>query len=223
MRVRVYIDGFNLYYGVPLQYGIKWVDIKALMARLLLQKNSSYRVEKIFLFSSKVLGEEDEQRQSNYFGAIKYHSPDIEIRLGGFKTAHKYGKNSQGKTVRVRVREEKETDVNIACRIVDDAHTSAGKDFDICCLVSNDGDLAEALRVKERLQQKTILIFPRAERSSHEQRRIACTSPRLKELVPQVDRIYVIKEQDLIACQLPPKVGPYEPPDSEGWAIQPKN
>ena len=48
---------------------------------------------------------------------------------------------------KIKTFEEKQTDVSIAVKIVEDAYTSAGKDFSISCLISNDSDLGYALSV----------------------------------------------------------------------------
>ena len=220
IRVRVYIDGFNFYYGITRPYDFKWIDIELLIKRLLDKKISNFTIEQIFFFSSEVIGDEAHRRQQNYFNALQKHSPNIKIQLGRFHVGVKRGKiigSGEGKIVRVKIREEKETDVNIACKIVDDAHTSAKKDFDISCLISNDGDLSAALKVKQRLRQRTILILPLAEKSaSHKP---SYPSKSLKALIPVNDRIYPIPKSDVVNSPLPPSVEGLEPPESKGWSI----
>ena len=264
MRVRVYLDGFNFYYGIACAYDFKWIDIEALLRRLIGKKIPEHTIEKIILFSSEVLGEEALKRQQHYFTALKEHSSCIEVYLGKFHVRDKTGvlvgrgspsgkftvsaaegkketdvnitvcleklqvsasgetgkvvvRGSPGSKVRVQVREEKETDVNIACRIVEDAFTAASKEFDIACLVSNDGDLSEALKVKQRLHQRTLLILPLADIS--EDHKPSYPSKSLKELIRKEDRIFSISRKDVVSSALPSIVAGLGPPQSSGWEI----
>ena len=109
------------------------------------------------------------------------------------------------------IREEKRTDVNLACRMVDDAHTAAGKEFDVACLVSNDSDLAYPLGVKQRLEQQVVLITP--------QTTYAPSLPvgDLKRLVAGENTILSIGEDLVRRCRLPERVGRWKCPDAPGW------
>lgn len=63
------------------------------------------------------------------------------------------------RTVEILKTEEKDSDVNIAVHLLNDAWLDA---YDCAVVVSNDGDLAEALRLVKLHHRKVIgLIFPR--------------------------------------------------------------
>ena len=114
--------------------------------------------------------------------------------------------------------EEKQTDVNIACQIVDDAHVWANNEeserrYDVTCLISNDSDFSSALQIKSRLQQPIFLITPVAEGVPPR------ISPLLTKYVLPQHRVSCIKRKDVEGSLLPPRVGQYTPPDAPGWGI----
>lgn len=83
MNTYVYIDGFNLYYGALKGTRYKWLDLKALMSRVL---PSSHNIIKIKYFTARVSGAADPdapRRQAIYLKAIKT-LPEIEIHFGSF-------------------------------------------------------------------------------------------------------------------------------------------
>ncbi len=101
-------------------------------------------------------------RQRLYWRAIRT-LPTVEIIEGHFKTRttwlpeeasvayieneQRAGRSIEGLAptfVQVRRSEEKGTDVNIATHLVHDAHLGR---FDAAVLISNDSDLAEAIRI----------------------------------------------------------------------------
>ena len=214
-RVRCYIDGMNLYYGVARPYGCKWMDVEALLRALLRRKLPDAEVERLVLFSAPVKGREVEARQKTYFRALQERSPNLELVLGHFRTVAKHGTlldgADAGEERRVAIEEEKRTDVNLACRMVDDAHTSAGKEFDVACLVSNDADLAAALGVKRRLGQRTLLITPRTTRQS------SLPAGALRRFVAAEDTILTVEGELVRRCRLPERVGRWRCPDAPGW------
>jgi len=72
MRVRVYVDGFNLYYRLLKKSRYKWTDLRALSSQLIGPDDS---VECIRYFTADVsprAGDlEAPQRQQAYFRALK--------------------------------------------------------------------------------------------------------------------------------------------------------
>jgi hypothetical protein len=83
MNTYVYIDGFNLYYGALKGTKYKWLDLKALMSRVL---PSSHNIIKIKYFTARVSGSADPdapRRQAIYIKAMKT-LPEIEIHFGSF-------------------------------------------------------------------------------------------------------------------------------------------
>ena len=170
MRTRVYIDGYNLYYGCLRRTPHKWLDVVAL-ARNLLPRN---QIEAVRYFTAPVSARphdpDQPNRQQTYFRALRT-CPEITIHLGHFLThevtmpdaaAWAAGKHQP---VRVIKTEEKGSDVNLATHLLMDAFDGL---FDVAVVVSNDSDLAEPMRmVRERFGRVVGLLnpHPRASRT----------------------------------------------------------
>lgn len=163
MRTIVYIDGFNLYYGVAKNTPHKWIDLGALFRNLLSAENE---ITKIRYFTAKVSARPSDPdipiRQMVYLNALSAYVPHLEITLGNFKstviTAPLVTPINGQRFAKVHKTEEKGSDVNLAVHLVNDAWRDA---FDCAAIVSNDSDLAEALRiVKVEHKKKIILLTP---------------------------------------------------------------
>ena len=88
MRTRVYVDGFNLYYGALKGSPFKWLDPVRLAARLLPPECA---IDKLRYFTARVSGKLDPGapgRQQVYFNALAT-LPEVELHFGRFlaKTA----------------------------------------------------------------------------------------------------------------------------------------
>ena len=88
VRTRVYVDGFNLYYGALKGTPCKWLDPVRLAAHLLPR---DYAIDRLRYFTARVLGKLDPQapaRQQNYLKALAT-LPQVDIHYGRFlaKTA----------------------------------------------------------------------------------------------------------------------------------------
>jgi hypothetical protein len=85
MRTRVYIDGFNLYYGCVKNTAHKWLN-PFLLCSNLLPKN---QIDKVRYFTAKVSARPNDPdqatRQQTYFRALAT-VPEIEVHLGHFLT-----------------------------------------------------------------------------------------------------------------------------------------
>jgi uncharacterized LabA/DUF88 family protein len=189
--VSVYIDGFNLYNGALKGTAYKWLDLHAFSQQLC----PGQRVTKVKFFTAQVDRRFDDPqqpvRQRLYWRALRT-LPTVEIVEGHFKTrktrlpeeasvAHiealvQAGHPITGLTptfVLVRRSEEKGTDVNIATHLVHDAHLGR---FDAAVLVSNDSDLAEAVRIVYRELGKPVHIFrPSTNRPNHKLQTVAAS------------------------------------------------
>jgi uncharacterized LabA/DUF88 family protein len=154
MRTSVYIDGFNLFYGILKKSPYKWLDLKALCLNTL--PNECELIE-INYYTAMVKGAPGKaERQNIYFEALRNHIPEFRYVLGWYQIQAKElpeaiqtgtdrrGKPvyRAGKKVLVLKREEKKTDVNIATEMLNDAWRNK---FDCAVLISNDSDLAPAL------------------------------------------------------------------------------
>lgn len=164
----VYIDGFNLYYGALLarkdSFTRKWLDLESLASKLL--KPRGYTIAKIKYFTAEVISSHDprkQQRQQYYWRALST-LPLVEKIEGKFLMKKVTVPISPGVSLKGKVPEEKGTDVNLATHLVNDAHL--GK-FDIAAVISNDSDLAEAIRiVTQEINLPVISINPCNDRAA---------------------------------------------------------
>lgn len=160
IKTIVYVDAFNLYYGVLRDFPkYKWLDIDA-MIKALLPNN---RISCIKYFTAPVLSDAMDptrhHRQQTYLEALQAHIPYLKVYKGYFATKTRWGKNMNPppEYVEIEMREEKGTDVNLAVQLVRDVFT---EEFDCVVLISNDTDLAMALEVASLHGKKVTLITP---------------------------------------------------------------
>ncbi len=160
-RVIVYIDGHNLYHGLLSAYGAryKWLDVQAL-SESLLQPDMLLTAVKYFTAivqdTTHVKQVGARQRQELYLKALQTHCDKLEIHYGRFMSkSQKCGKCDE----QYVSFEEKKTDVNIACRILNDAHLDH---YDCCYVVSGDSDLVPPLEIVKRNHpgKRTIVACP---------------------------------------------------------------
>jgi uncharacterized LabA/DUF88 family protein len=154
IRVCVYVDGFNLYYGmVESRYDrFKWLNIHAL-AKDLVEPNQQLVAVKYF--TARVSGQKDKaRRQTTFLEAVQ--TCDVAMFYGKF----------QAKPIRCnacytswQTSEEKMTDVNIATEMLTDAFSDK---FDRAVLISGDSDLVPPVRVicGPLLKKSVIAAFP---------------------------------------------------------------
>jgi hypothetical protein len=158
MKTNVYVDGFNLYYGCLRGTPYKWLDLQSLFSKVL---GDNFEVQKIKLFTAKVKSRPDDptqaQRQTVYLRALKAYIPKLEIHYGHFLShnvtmplANPSGKKKFAEVVKT---EEKGSDVNLAVHLLNDAWID---DFECAFVVSNDSDMAEALKLVRAQENKKI-------------------------------------------------------------------
>jgi uncharacterized LabA/DUF88 family protein len=146
-RTYVYIDSFNLYYGIRKwnQPGIKWLDVNNWLQKLL--PPAQFDIQKIKFFTARVSATpKDPQkpvRQDIYFRALRT-IPTLEIIEGFFLSKQIKIHVTDDVGILAKVSEEKGTDVNIAAQAVNDAHK---KLYDVAVIVSNDSDLSDVVRI----------------------------------------------------------------------------
>ncbi len=163
LRTIVYIDGFNFYYGQLKDSPHKWLDLTNLFKAVLGEENV---LVKIKYFTARVQPtERDPQvntRQDTYFRALEAYCPEVEIHLGHFLRHRVLAENANPPPNRVEIfkTEEKGSDVNLALHVLNDAWANS---YDCAVIVSNDSDLATALRLVKEQHKKVIgLITPGA-------------------------------------------------------------
>jgi uncharacterized LabA/DUF88 family protein len=152
-RVSFYIDGFNIYHRLKdfqqkTDVCYKWLNYKSLCQSLL--KNDETLADVYFFTAiSKDFGQESINRHRKYITALELQS--VKIIQGYF--------NKKQRRCRVEDcaykgnryfpdREEKQTDVNIALQLMEDA---ALDKYDKCFLMSGDNDFAPILKTVMKL------------------------------------------------------------------------
>lgn len=191
-RVAVYIDGFNLYYGIlrpnpPL----KWLDIRAL-ARMM----ATDAVVFVRYFTAKVKARTDPdepKRQQVYLRALETLQ-DVSIHYGTF-LSHEVSRPladptpGQPSVVRVIDTEEKGSDVNLATFLLIDGMDGR---WDEAFVVSGDSDLAEPIRQAKARFGSVHVRNPRSQSS--------------RELQQAASSYASLDPSTLAACQLPDRV-----------------
>lgn len=157
MKTVVYVDGFNLYYGVLRGTTFKWLDLYALFQDHVLGPATC--VETVRYYTAPVKGSASDdpaspQRQRIYLSALKaFNGNRIEIVHGSIVRTTpilRLLKTLQdGAVSRVRVVQltEKETDVNLAADLISDAWLGRCDQAVIC---SNDRDFVGAVTAVRR-------------------------------------------------------------------------
>ncbi|MCL4818896.1 MAG: NYN domain-containing protein [Vicinamibacteria bacterium] len=183
-RVRVYVDGFNLYYRALRRTPYRWLDIGA-MCRALLPGDD---IEGIRYFTATVAGRRDDpgkpQRQQIFFRALRT-IPGLTIHLGQFRTRSNQLPLTGVTPVQfvwVDRTEEKGSDVNLAAYLLADAFRDR---YDVGVVVSNDSDLLTAVRLVREETGKAVGVLNPSEKDGHALQKHAtfCKSIRQKHLV----------------------------------------
>jgi uncharacterized LabA/DUF88 family protein len=198
MRTYVYIDGFNLYYGALKGTPHKWLDVKALFKAILRPEN---QILKIKYYTARVSARPDNPdaptRQDFYLQALEAHIPELEITHGHFiqkpVTMRLVEKMRFRRSMYVRVlkSEEKGSDVNLSVHLVNDAWNNS---YDCAVVCSNDGDMAEAMRIVRRERRKSVVLVVPGD---------PVTRPASSQLRRWASKTMHIPPAVLAACQLP--------------------
>ena len=154
-RVIVYIDGFNLYFGLRSKGWRKyyWLDLVRLSRALL---KAEQHLEAVHYFTSRIRANgrnaEDIRRQNTYLEALST-SAGIAMHFGHYLDKPKQCRVCNARWVDY---EEKMTDVNIAVQLLTDAFEGR---FDAALLISADSDLTTPVRrVLSRFSDKRVVI-----------------------------------------------------------------
>ncbi|WP_339145164.1 NYN domain-containing protein [Pseudoalteromonas galatheae] len=223
MKTRIYIDGYNLYFGCLKGTPYKWLNLVSLSERLLKRsgERDSILDEKIGVkfFTAEISGKAASDKNSlndqrSYHLALHIHSaPRLEIIKGSYSTDQtnfpcvekddegneKQPRDSQ--RIKVWKLEEKQSDVNVAIEAVYD--TIMETDLEQVVFVTNDTDIVPALskireynKLQVRDEVKIGLIVPI--KSNDDSRRAN------KSLSVLADwTIHHITDKELAASQLP--------------------
>ena len=171
----VYIDGYNLYYGLVKGTKYKWLDMPVLVKSML---NDDHEIVAVKYFTAPVktypFDAAATQRQNVYLQAISVN-PAVKTVLG-FYAKHPSWQPARADTckkcdtakfglVPIVKLEEKRSDVNIACEMMLDA---ARTDTECFVLVTGDSDqvgVVEALRYE--CSKTVIVLNPQSSFSVH--------------------------------------------------------
>ena len=172
-RVSLYVDGFNLYYGLRSKGWRRyyWLDVRRLAENLLLP---GQQLTTVRYFTAPVLPRPGDpgqrERQQIYLDALAT-LPDLSIHYGYF-LAKNYACPVCG--AQYHAYEEKMTDVNIATELLGDANDDA---FDTAIIISGDSDLSGPITtIRERYPQKRVIVAFPPNRTSFRLRQAATAS-----------------------------------------------
>mgnify|MGYP000846829232 FL=1 len=151
-RVIVYIDGFNLYFGM-VDAGIdncKWLNIKSLIDSYITHNQELIEIK---YFTSRITNQPSKQkRQTTYLEALE--STGINIIYGLYK-AKEIECNNCGHNWSIS--NEKMTDVNIATHLLLDAFNDR---YDTAILISGDSDLVPPVKaIHHQFNKKAVSVF----------------------------------------------------------------
>jgi uncharacterized LabA/DUF88 family protein len=193
LDTNVYIDGFNLYYGLLKGTPHKWLNLERFCDQLL-PKNE---IKKIYYFAARVEARphdlDQPERQQAYLNALST-LPRVEIHMGTFmssvvrqvvvetdpatgryrraggKPIVKLDQNGVPEKVWVHKTEEKGSDVNLAAYLLRDAYRNSCK---CAVIISNDSDLLTPIRMAKVDCGLTIGLVPPRSKGSVELKRLA--------------------------------------------------
>ena len=164
MKTSVYVDGFNLYYGCLKKTSFKWLNLQVLCTNLL---GRHHVIDTIRYFTAPVIPNDANPkvhlRQQVYLKALQTID-GMHIHYGRFSRHNKFLPLTSKPSEKVKVirTEEKGTDVNFSVHLLNDAWKDR---FDCAVLLTNDSDMAEAMRlVRSEFPDKRLgLITPSAD------------------------------------------------------------
>lgn len=154
-RTSIYIDGFNLYFGLKDKGWQKyyWLDLWEFSRKIAGQR----QLVSVKYFTSDIGGPQSKViRQQTFLSAIRSHCPSVQIIKGKYLT----------KAVECRkcltvydAQQEKVTDVNIASHVINDAWKNI---FDVAIIISGDSDLVPPINmVNSEFPSKQVIVgFP---------------------------------------------------------------
>lgn len=165
-RIMVYIDGFNLYYGIK-SMGWNhcfWLNIEKLITNYLPDDLDLIQIRYFTSNITNPLEKRDRQiKFLNVLQTLKSVSPHKGnyARLNDAKCdkCGAYSKYCERCGERLREYKEKKTDVNIASFMIEDAIIDM---YDIAILITGDSDLRPPLEVIKRQfpKKKVLVLFP---------------------------------------------------------------
>lgn len=226
LRTRVYVDGYNFYYGCLRATPYKWLDLLSLfeshiLPSALIEDRGHQLVCDLLPLGIKYFtaviveqaakADDSVSCQARYHTALsKLHGTRIELIKGYYSLTESKSKIVDPddpkrwprfcQEITVWKLEEKQTDVNLALQLYHDALTGQ---VDHVVVATNDTDIAPALRmIRENTSVKVGVVVP----------------TRDHQRVPNTDLVKYahwtrthITDAELMACQLPRVIGGRKP------------
>lgn len=211
MRTCVYVDGYNFYYGLLKGTPYKWLDFETLLQHVIHEQTPDAEIVGIYYFTAPCKDRFSRSGNGHNNHAAYIRALETRDTLTVIQGYHQEAKvhlpaaQSNSNTVNLNDKsqvwklEEKQTDVNLALRIVLDVLDGKCDQIVIC---SNDTDLEPALlAVQARAPDINIgLLLPR--NTQHSSARTGNT--RLEQCTNWTRQ--GLRDADLEAAQLPDKV-----------------
>ena len=163
MRAILYVDGFNIYHAVDdlRNDKLKSLSLHELGRRIIQQRSETLTNVVYFSAYADYLTPTDPDivaRHKQYVKALEATS--VEVVMGNFKRKQRRCRSCQATW---DSHEEKETDVNIAVRLVADAYQDK---YDVAYVLSADTDLVPAMKcvrvvtVSNGMSKQIVAVFP---------------------------------------------------------------
>jgi len=151
-RVSFFVDGFNLYHALAdkLPSSFKWLNLKTL-AEMYLRKQDI--LSEVFYFTALAPWDEEKAKRHKIFiNALK--SFDVMPIYGQFRKTNKHCRICKQF---YDTFEEKETDVNIAIKLYEQAFANT---YDTAIIVSGDSDMVPVIRaIKKTFTDKKVGVL----------------------------------------------------------------
>lgn len=180
MKTILYVDGYNLYYGLLKSTPYKWLDLVKLLGKIAHENTEDLELVSVKFFTAPIKvnfasnAGNSQKSQQDYHRALQTLYTEFSLILGYFDATEGWFPRHQkpvdrNDTVKAWKLEEKQTDVNIALDMYRDI--SNGKTEQVI-LVSNDSDLVPALKaIKEDFPSAIIgAIMPIIKRGTDKSR-----------------------------------------------------
>jgi uncharacterized LabA/DUF88 family protein len=162
MKTNIYVDGFNLYYGVLKSTPYRWLNIEELCRN----EFPANTINRIRYFTARVKARPGDPqqpiRQATYLRALKT-LPNLTVHYGHYLESEvrmplASPPTAGPRTVLVRKSEEKGSDVNIASYLLVDTFD---QDCEAAIIISNDSDLEEPIRlVRQKFGIRVVALLP---------------------------------------------------------------
>lgn len=201
-RVSAFIDGFNLYHALKAlrDNRLKWLDLWALSEALTLRRSQT--LTSVYYFSAYATWlPQQAQRHAAYVAALTARG--VTPILGNFKKKDRACRSCGARWIG---HEEKETDVNIALRLLSEAEDDT---YDVAILITRDSDIAPAVRLVRARHPKREIMVVAPPQAGHSTELLQAATSKAKLTLQQVQRSLlpqvVYKADGSIAATRPAK------------------